>query len=405
MCFKNRLVDNWIGAALIGGFALSLGSCSTMQTRNLNVRDDQNIPTRAIDEQRMGLHYSVPKGILRLQISKEENGPVTTTITTEYFGDPDHNFTMKPLPSGFANDTFTITVNEKRLLSSINNTHDDRTGQIIENLAQFVAEANKLRLGPFGAALDSGDLPPEFSYDVRIDPFQSSRSVSDLLGNLFSYSIKPLTFDGKERLYQQLAQVPTKSDRLYFRNPMPYLVTIRPKSSTSKYRYSNVVMLPNRAPITSVDLKRSLFVNRVNTLGFTNGMLTSWNITKPSELEGLSSLPVRLLRIFVGGNPDTPATPASVLAQQKAEVDAQNNLLDSLATLQNKKKALAPPATGGGNEDNGADPTKTTTPIAPDPDPFADAADSATTPTPSGQGGVDSTLVESKAEEEKEKEE
>ncbi len=59
------------------------------------------------------------------------------------------------------------------------------------------------------------------------------------------------------------------------------------------------VEVPNRAPVFAVEVNRSLFVDRVTDLEFTDGVLTNVSVKKPSEAAAFVEIPLAVVSAVV----------------------------------------------------------------------------------------------------------
>src|SRR5262249_5883892 len=87
------------------------------------------------------------------------------------------------------------------------------------------------------------------------------------------------------------------SGALYYRTPVPVVVTISQLRASSGYQPIDgaIVMLPQAGPITYIPMNSSAFVRTVNDVQFTDGMISSWNAERPSEVASVVRIPIRVL--------------------------------------------------------------------------------------------------------------
>jgi hypothetical protein len=98
-----------------------------------------------------------------------------------------------------------------------------------------------------------------------------------------------------------------------------------------------VVSLPNYSKIVTFDITRPAFVEKVQNLTFTNGLLTQVNLKQDSELLAALGIPADLLKTVAG-------LPLSLMKFQTENVQGETGLLQAQMTLiqaqidlQNKK--------------------------------------------------------------------
>lgn len=86
------------------------------------------------------------------------------------------------------------------------------------------------------------------------------------------------------------------------------------------------VQMTNAAPAFMLEVNRSLFVNRTMNIGFTNGVLESVDIEKPSEAEALSGFVLRTVQVVV-------SIPVRALVFRKNEATNRKELIQAQAQL------------------------------------------------------------------------
>jgi hypothetical protein len=62
------------------------------------------------------------------------------------------------------------------------------------------------------------------------------------------------------------------------------------------YVFSRTVLLPNEAPLMTLDITRPAFIRKVINLTFTNGILTEVHINKPSEILAGLKIPLDIVK-------------------------------------------------------------------------------------------------------------
>lgn len=123
---------------------------------------------------------------------------------------------------------------------------------------------------------------------------------------------------------------PDCSVGICYRPPQPFEMEIAVGGSRSK----GVVLLPNLSPTVAIDIRRSFFINKVQTLEFdADGSLKAMGVQKQSELLALSSFPVQVVSAVA----DSLRLRVQVLDQQIGDANATNDLLQAKADLERQK--------------------------------------------------------------------
>ena len=269
-----------------------------------------------------GIQYSLPKASIKVKLS-EKNEVLRVTMEQPTLGaDPEHTYLLRYKTSPFASDKFDIEVDSNTgLLKKIDMTADDKTGDIIVEIAKAVVA-------------ESSETDGETVLDERIvDP--TNKSELDTVSKAFNAI--GLEKTGKNPEIVLFSKNPTVANSpkadcsigVCYRQTMPYIVGF---SFGKTIHYETQVNLPNNAPAIPISLDRTLFVSRKNTLEFENGILKKGSLEKPSEGLEVAKLPITVMKGIL-------SAPAEIFNQQKALNEAQGSLIDSEKTLQEKLAA------------------------------------------------------------------
>lgn len=101
-----------------------------------------------------------------------------------------------------------------------------------------------------------------------------------------------------------------------------------PNLRSGRWRRTQVlqVEMPNNAPAFSVEVPRSMFVERKTDVVFVNGTLTDVTIKKPSELESFVDIPLKVAEALT-------SWPAIKMQVRINEISNQENLIKAQAAL------------------------------------------------------------------------
>jgi hypothetical protein len=238
--------------------------------------------------------------------------------------DPSARFVAQPVHNPFRDDTSKLVVTDGGLLSSSNVVADDKTGQIIVELAGAI--------GAFSGGMPSVALgdPSEVAQPVRcdslpkkfiriFDPADPNQTTSAELQNAqFPLSLKIARIDGTALTTPNLGDAgkssPNPQPVIYYRSAVPLRVTVSEcangqvgcDASASSIMDETLVMIPQAGPVSYIPMQSSAFVKTVNDVQFENGMIKSWTAERPSEVLEIVRLPVKVLTSLI-------SVPASML--------------------------------------------------------------------------------------------
>jgi hypothetical protein len=307
-------------------FLATTGCTSVFETGQLN-------PTNGLACRSTAGAYYLPKVLVRLSVSRNGSGPGMLEDKTPEFqtvADRRHQpYCLDYLASPTAKDVIAVQVgkegNPSGLLQNVSSNTEDRSQQIVTNLIQTaenltVSAFRKQRLGVAAGAPETGD----FTFDP-FDPQEMTEINRALRRFGFCVYIENHSFSdefispqawcsdpAQERYVNQynvmLATTPAapgavNSGILYRANATHKLVirqlAIRPKSAPGSREpwalfMTKHVEMPNVSPIFSIGVERALFATRTTDLTFADGVLTDIKITKTSELEGFSVIPLQI---------------------------------------------------------------------------------------------------------------
>ena len=265
-------------------------------------------------------------------------------------------FTADLHHSALRDDELTLTVNTQGLLTSGKGVSTDRTGDIFTEIAKTIAVLAGNIPGTQTTQLKSvkSDKKPEckpVSMTLVADLLDTTQvgkvntrlEESGLRMEVCGYGIHlaeklcPEAGADKKPLYFDL---PTANGGmtpgLYYRRELPYIVKIFGTKTDSEdvLLASQLVTLPNRSPVAVVPFRTGSFVKSVNEVTFENGMLTAWNINRPSEALAVAKLPLTVLNSMVGTLTQFLQLRIDYTSEEKNFAAAQIDLLKKLGELQ-----------------------------------------------------------------------
>lgn len=240
--------------------------------------------------------------------------------------------------SPLRDDDTKLAVNAAGLFSTANVVAADRTGDILVEIASAFSGLGG-GVGDPLAAFDGGSqladpgecakLPTKFAY--RLDP--SSRAERDNAngelkdaGFPFRVQVPAMVggYDFADTIADRQRIGGSAQDKtypindalrhqgmngaLFYRTALPQTIILRqcttgtlcaPEGTDSVPIDATVTMLPQIGPVSYIPMRSSAFVKTVDDVVFDNGMLVSWNASRPSEVLEVVRLPVKVLKSIV----------------------------------------------------------------------------------------------------------
>jgi len=272
--------------------------------------------------------YALPKGYIKVA----SNG-TTITVETVYEPDENHYYLLKYTPNiGFADD-ITMDVNEKGFLSSIKVTTTSKIPDIIKKAAEIAVSALEI---PTVKAARAGT-----PFEVIIDPANIDEYKPGKPGKKYNEYIDSISLEHPKAtsfLYETASESaserpPDVNQCICYRPALPFKLRL----TVGGTYIERVVSLPNYSKLVTFDITRPAFVQKVQNLTFTNGLLTQVNLKQDSELLAALGIPADLVKTVAG-------LPIELIKFQTQNVQGETGLLQAQMTLiqaqidlQNKK--------------------------------------------------------------------
>jgi hypothetical protein len=316
------------------GLMLTLSSCSTVTTRMGNVDTKGAVS---------GMFYHLPQGRLRIKgdyaDAKNPQGDFVITISTIYSASETRYF-LQHKTNPFYDDDFKFQVNSKQLLETVNVVAEDKTADVLGDLAGIAAGAMKFSAGllPSDFQPAVADAPPvrlPFDYTFKIQELDEiNRKLQDK-----GFAIDPInanaitgaqfgTYKFTETKKKNVSSI-TPADGVVFRPVLPYDITItdlpyakKLKREVEIIRATSTVFLPDESKQLLLSVQRSPFIKRTDNLVFSDGILTKLEGTRPSPVVGFLQIPKKILTAIV-------PLPLEIRQTQVNNIKAQREL-DSL---------------------------------------------------------------------------
>lgn len=289
-----------------------------------------------------GIQYSLPKALIAIKLA-ENNGNLRITIEQPTFvADPEHTYLLRYKTSPFASDKFDVQVDPKTgLMTKIDMTADDQLDEIIVEIAKAVAMLESADVTGDTVLIerivdptdDSALLALETEFNkIGRDSICKDPNITTCDGPGIKFIMKKPYTD--EKIISNKTRVSDCNVGVCYRNSMPYVFGF---SFGNSITYETIVNLPNEAPVIALNLDRTLFVSRVNTIEFENGMLEKVYIDKPSEGLELARLPVEVAKGILSAPAEILKLKIDLSDQEEAWANQQVALIDAEKALREKQ--------------------------------------------------------------------
>lgn len=322
----------------------ALGACAVLGSDALD-------HVESAGEERAGVYYALPMGLIDISLNaKQDTAEFDLAFSdVKYIADPTQRYLMRYHPLPNYQDNVEVEVRSNAFLSKVWATTEDKTDEIIVELAKIFRGFGAFHVG------EPADGFITLS-TITIDPSEPAklRAAAEFLNErALAYVKKAVVACGgaKTRACQRFsrlnshvprlidlnvvppepiaeAPIPDCTSGLCYRVKEPYVLEYRVDGA----RRAEIVYLPNKAPLVEINITRALFVSKIQKIEFdANGFLKQVYIEKGSELLAVSELPLNIITAI------SQTMPIRLKVQQKqvdlaearaAEIDAQRKLAD-----------------------------------------------------------------------------
>ena len=301
--------------------------------------------------------YYLPRARIHVALAKENDGARAVTLerASDMAADTSRMYCLDYLASPLSSDMIAVSRTADGLLTAITSAVEDRTPQIVENLAET---AKNLTLA--AARGLTTDAAPGDTLDIVFDPFDPGEfalaqkalvafhacvSIDDGVCKEHRPSGKGKgtekayveTTLAQEVLVDETARDHAMRDGVLYRPLAPVKVTLHRSIKASGRllpTHSAYFEMPNASPIMAIKIDRALFTTRKTEVLFDKGVLTSVRLSKGSELEGFVRIPLAIVTAATSIPGELVTLRISDANNRAALIDAQGKLMNALATLQ-----------------------------------------------------------------------
>jgi hypothetical protein len=391
---KRKAMPLTYGIAVL--VSLTLVGCGSIFTTSLEPA--ANAPVSAL-----GSYYFLPKTRIKIDGApvKDSTGYL---ITISQVNEPDrnHRYFLRYHRNVLSEDTYTVTVDSKGLLQTVNLQAEDKTPAIINKVADTIVSAISAAESAGGfRALEGAVVEQPFtvSFDPQDeDEYSTAKTLVDKAGCTLSITPKPnssgtgsarasindkgLVLNARSASEVELQK--HASDGVFFHPPTTVTIKIVPRNDARLLVQKTELRIPDRNQLAVFDLRRMAFVKRTTNLAFVEGNLTTVTETRPSQVLAAVTIPADLASKAASAipsivkiqndnaNASTNAETARINAQT-ALINAESQRLraeEALNQLRAAGPATPPPRSRGPmtrGEDKGAQSPEATATPTPSP--------------------------------------
>lgn len=292
------------------------------------------------------------------------NAELTLGDTPTILPDPKYLYRLRSRMSAYSDATLVVQTDGKQLLQSVSATAKDQSGAIAAQLAELI-KAGARAATVFGelkmvqriraVTMDGIDQPakadphayPEVTLTATLDfgagGFAERTAFAKSLelpaqrfgrGTQVNLQVTPPEIVASQNASSS-TQVGSNDCNIgvCYRPVLPYRIKLigTMRGSVTWATSSVIALLPNDAPLLSIDLHTTKFVERKGTLTFANGVLTKVDIAKPSEALAAVTLPVTVLNTLASIPAELLTLRINLTTQEKSLLEGQAALAKALA--------------------------------------------------------------------------
>ncbi|WGJ16080.1 hypothetical protein QEV83_07510 [Methylocapsa sp. D3K7] len=284
------------------------------------------------------IDYALPRGKFLLNVSccgKDEKTYSVVISSVDFYADDDARFRLFTFANEFSDDHFTLKT-DSGLLTSVSSQNKDRTPDIIVKAVQ-VAEAAAFGIPPTGAALVDVPPPTPFTITLLIDPFDK-QSVNRALEKLKKITSRKIDLtitraNGSRLPYEHRDEIIIAANNcnssLCFRLVVPIIVSFGIENSFTQF----LLTIPDPILVGQYDIVRGPCIERTTNITLVKGVVTSYDLNKPSEVLGCLQIPLDVGKAILSVPGSLLTIKTERLKDEGAYLDAQTALLTAQANL------------------------------------------------------------------------
>lgn len=270
-----------------------------------------------------GHPYYLPRSFLRISYDPEK--PLDTSILLENKPDTTRGYVAEVGFSSFSADKSIIETNKSGLLETVTVDTDEQTDTIVKTLTAGVSAILS------GEDVTTSTDPSTIKINLLVDPFDQKTRTS---GRVVAPGIRVRTRIEDSALRAPIDNpgnaVPCPADASIC---VPLLVQVGVEVRTDGALFEDVVFVAHPSHVIGIKLNRRACVQTKSMLTLKEGILTKYDVDKPSEVAACLSIPLDVISAIV-------AAPVDALTGRQKRLDAEKNLIMSQKELLDKQQEL-----------------------------------------------------------------
>ncbi|HCE70192.1 hypothetical protein KQ247_12415 [Ruegeria pomeroyi] len=296
-------------AALCGALFLAVG-CAQQAPLNSAALSPGNLAS--------GMPYYLPKSFLRVTFERAKL--LDATIVVENRPDLSRAFVARAGYSAFSNDLYTIETTADGLLASVKVDTDEQSDEIVKAATSRVTAI----LSGEDAEISLRDASTD-AFSIMINPFASEyRGSGKSLGNGMTLST---SYDAS------VLEGPTTPCPAAAAVCVPLLVPVTITIKDDKAKFEHIATVAHPRHVMGIRIDRRPCVRSIATLTFKAGMISKFDVEKPSEVAACLSIPLDVISAII-------AAPVNALSGRSARLRAQKGVLEQQKALLEAQQAL-----------------------------------------------------------------
>lgn len=266
------------------------------------------------------IFYYLPTGIIKVDGTWEQGKGWTVTVTPDIHPDSEQRYELalnQRYP--FFDHTALLTTDNNGLLKTVNATSTDRTVDSAGALIGAAGQALQFAASLGGARALKAEPPPPFH--VILNPFDSARRVARPPG--FVISVNAPSDMTKARSEDEVYSREERYPGIMTRLPAVFTVTVQASGGQAA---ETTVSLPDPRQQYLLTVPRGPLVTSETKVEFTNGMMVTRDMKRPSLAYAILGIPKTILSALV-------PIPGTVETARNTRIQNQINLLKETKEL------------------------------------------------------------------------
>jgi hypothetical protein len=328
------------GKLVVAVFLLSFigGGCAS------TVLNSQKVELKQYESIGSGIHYFLPKGFIKLRLTREGGNYALGYVETVYTPDYENLFLLTYEPVSTSEDDVKIDITDEGLMDKITVTSKEKTGEIVIKIVELAKEAAKavapLPLKAAGIS-EKPEVVKEFVLDLT-DQAVIKELNEQYLENKFTVELKRPFDNSAPPSQEKISIFYSEKKSIYYRPLLPY--TLKIMGPDKNVLVEQIVLLPNEAPVLGIDVTRAALVEKVTELDFKNGTLQSIHIKKPSETLAFMEIPLSIVKGILSVPAEIIKIKIDYSSKNKQLIDAYKAELKAREELEKLRQELRAPA-------------------------------------------------------------